>query len=523
MRQFNVTGICMPEESYMVDISGKLAQIRELVDRRRYFTINRARQYGKTTTLAHLRNALRDDYYVAFISFEGIGEESFAAPERFCPTFLGRVARALEFSSAPAAYAAAWENSDVADFEGLGRHITQLCRDAKVVLMIDEVDKASNHRMFLDFLGLLRNKFLDRQKGKDHTFHSVILAGVYDVKNIKLKMISEGSYTPSNAENKLYNSPWNIAVSFVVDMSFSPAEIATMLADYENDHATGMDIAAIAGELYEYTSGYPFLVSRLCQCIDEELGRDWTSGGIRAALGIILTEKNTLFDDIGKNLENNKDLYDFMYNVLFNGNEANFITESALIDYAAMYGFIKNNNGKVAIANKIFEIRMGNYFIFVESLANQDRRVNGVLQRDVVKGGAFDMELCLRKFAAHYAELYNEADAPFFERQGRLLFLMYLKPLINGQGFYHIESQFTDLRRMDLVVDFAADQFVIELKLWRGEAGHEEAYEQLAGYLDSRGAATGYLLTFDFRKGAGRQPRAEWVDFAGKRIFDVVV
>jgi hypothetical protein len=40
MRRFNVTGICVPDESYMVDISGKLAQIRELVDSRRYFTIN---------------------------------------------------------------------------------------------------------------------------------------------------------------------------------------------------------------------------------------------------------------------------------------------------------------------------------------------------------------------------------------------------------------------------------------------------------------------------------------------------
>jgi hypothetical protein len=29
-------------------------------------------------------------------------------------------------------------------------------------------------------------------------------------------------------------------------------------------------------------------------------------------------------------------------------------------------------------------------------------------------------------------------------------------------------------------VDFALDQFIIELKLWRGEASHEEAYEQLA-------------------------------------------
>lgn len=51
-KYFNVTGICIPEKHYMVDISATVRMITEtLVDRGAYFTINRARQYGKTTTL----------------------------------------------------------------------------------------------------------------------------------------------------------------------------------------------------------------------------------------------------------------------------------------------------------------------------------------------------------------------------------------------------------------------------------------------------------------------------------------
>ena len=144
-------------------------------------------------------------------------------------------------------------------------------------------------------------------------------------------------------------------------------------------------------------------------------------------------------------------------------------------------------------------------------------------QRDVVDGGRFDMELCLRKFANHYAEVWSGRDAVFIEREGRLLFLSYLRPLINGQGFYHIESQFADFRRMDLVVDFGREQFILELKLWHGDVGHDKAYEQLIGYMQSKGAAEGYLLTFDFRKGVSKQPYAKWVEFDGARIFDVVV
>lgn len=136
------------------------------------------------------------------------------------------------------------------------------------------------------------------------------------------------------------------------------------------------------------------------------------------------------------------------------------------------------------------------------------------------------MELCLRKFAKHYKEMFhteNEEDIHFLERHGRMLFLSYLRPLINGTGFYHIESSFTDLRRMDLVVDYGTDQFIIELKIWHGNAKHQSAYGQLLSYMDSKNITTGYLLTFDFRKEQNRQCKAEWVTMEQKRIFDIII
>ena len=51
MKRFNTTGLCNPEEDYMVDISEKLEKIKLLVENEKYFVINRPRQYGKTTTL----------------------------------------------------------------------------------------------------------------------------------------------------------------------------------------------------------------------------------------------------------------------------------------------------------------------------------------------------------------------------------------------------------------------------------------------------------------------------------------
>ncbi len=63
VKTFTTTGLCIPDENYMVNIDDKIIQIKAMVDRGEYFTINRARQYGKTTTLNLLAQKLQDDYY----------------------------------------------------------------------------------------------------------------------------------------------------------------------------------------------------------------------------------------------------------------------------------------------------------------------------------------------------------------------------------------------------------------------------------------------------------------------------
>ncbi len=51
-KRFCITGICIPGKNYMADIRKRLDQIvQDYIENGLYFTINRARQYGKTTTL----------------------------------------------------------------------------------------------------------------------------------------------------------------------------------------------------------------------------------------------------------------------------------------------------------------------------------------------------------------------------------------------------------------------------------------------------------------------------------------
>ena len=526
MRKFNVTGLCVPDRHYMVNINEKLQRIMNLVHDGKYFTINRARQFGKTTTLSVLEKYLNSttDYICVSITFENVDVPIFENSERFCQEFITQVVEALEYSNED--FATEWADESVKDFTMLGRHIRKHCKDKKIVLLVDEVDQASNNQVFLRFLGMLRSLFLKRADGKASTFLSVILAGVHDIKNIKLKLINAGLHTPQGEQEGQYNSPWNIATTFDVDMFFAPSEISTMLADYENDHHTGMDVSAMSEEIFRFTGGYPYLVSRFCQCMDEDLApKDWTVSGVQKAVNIIAFEESILYDDMGKNLENNKDMYDFMYELLITGESKSFELLDPVVSRCHMFGLIVADSSKNAIiSNKIFEMVLTSYFI------SKERRTTGVarhvckgMYREITDTGRFDMELCLRKFANHYTETYASDDITFLEKHGRMIFLSFLTPLVNGHGFFHIESQYTDLRRMDVVVDYGQDQFIIELKRWKGEKAQDKAYEQLLNYMKSKQLNKGYLLTFDFRKAENKSPKAEWVQIGDNRIFEVII
>jgi hypothetical protein len=54
-------------------------------------------------------------------------------------------------------------------------------------------------------------------------------------------------------------------------MSFNPDEIGTMLREYAKERRIEPDIPAIAEKLCYYTSGYPYLVSKLCKFVDEHI------------------------------------------------------------------------------------------------------------------------------------------------------------------------------------------------------------------------------------------------------------
>jgi len=367
MKEFNSTGVCIPEMHYMADLSSKMEKIMNLIERGKYFTINRPRQYGKTTALFALCRILPKEYTCINISFEGIDNTGFESPQKFCQMFLRQVSKSIKHTDEK--FALLWLDENVATFEMLSDKINELTLNRKVVLAIDEVDKASNYEVFLYFLGAIRNLYLTRMNAP--TFQSVILASVHDVKNLKVKMAMDDM--PIEDSSKWVGSPWNIAADFEVDMSFNPNEIASMLIDYEDDRNIKMDTDLIASEIYRFTSGYPYLVSRICLLIDTHLNQNWTIDGVRDAIKIMTTtEKNTLYNDLFKNLRRHKEIYEYMYDLLMLKRNTPYSLYSTKVEWSILLGFVKMcATGEITIANKIFETILLKYFITEESMAKK--------------------------------------------------------------------------------------------------------------------------------------------------------
>ena len=518
----------------MVDISKQVREIKKLVDNGEYITMNRARQYGKTTTLAALRRELENDYLVISLDFQGISQGGFSTEENFVQAFCRL------FQKSPTAYDAMPEeirdrvetyihlkSDDRVKLDELFLVLGRWCAisSKKIVLFIDEVDSAANNQVFLDFLSQLRDSYIRRDIEDTPAFYSVILAGVTDIKHLKSKMREE-----ADAKE---NSPWNIAADFAIDMSLSEDGIKGMLDEYEADHHTGMNTEGMARLIREYTNGYPFLVSRICQIIDQRMLPDtfdslkdsWTENGVEEAVKYIISEKNTLFDSLMGKVRSFENFRKQLKRILFQGETGAFLPDNREQEQLIMYGFIVNDHNRIAVANRIFEMRLYNFFIgesrFTEELSGDANDH----KPEFIKDGELNVPLIMKRFIQTQEYIRNlkdeEAERRFIEDEGREKFLTYLSPIINGVGTFSVEERNRDRRRMDVVIHYRGRRYIIELKIWHGDRYNAIGEKQIIDYLDSYGLDTGYLLSFNFNK--TKESGVEEVHIGGKKIYEGIV
>ncbi|XCP87213.1 hypothetical protein ABXS75_12165 [Roseburia hominis] len=171
------------------------------------------------------------------------------------------------------------------------------------------------------------------------------------------------------------------------------------------------------------------------------------------------------------------------------------------LSIATMFGFVKNHAGTLELANRVFEIRLYNYF-----LTTSEAQSSGIFEAasnnksQFIQNGRLDMDVVMKKYVEYFDSIYGDRMEEFSEEEGRRRFLLYIRPIINGTGNYYIEPETRNARRMDVVIDYLGERFIIELKIWRGTSYNERGEKQLSDYLDYFRLKKGYMLSYNFNR-----------------------
>jgi hypothetical protein len=188
----------------------------------------------------------------------------------------------------------------------------------------------------------------------------------------------------------------------------------------------------------------------------------------------------------------------------------------------SMYGFIRRERNSIVIANRIFEMRLYQYFLG-ESTRNEAYRQDALTHKSIFinEDQSLNMPLILEHFVKAQRQIHGDADEAFLEAEGRERFLTYLSPIINGTGTYSIEEQTRDGRRMDVVIHYLGKQYVVELKIWRGQRYNADGEKQILAYLDYFGLTTGYMVSFNFNQ--KKEPGVKRLTFGDRVLFEATV
>ncbi|MCI6189050.1 MAG: AAA family ATPase, partial [Clostridium sp.] len=206
--------------------------------------------------------------------------------------------------------------------------------------------------------------------------------------------------------------------------------------------------------------------------------------------------------------------------IVIDGKIISFNLSNPIINLGVILGILSKKDNKVSISNRIYEQYIYDY------LSSKIELSNNILEKynfksDFIEGNGLNVEKILLRFQQFMKENYSKKDEVFLEREGRLLFLAFIKPTINGVGYAFKEVQISEEKRLDVVIVYNTNKYIIELKIWHGEKYHERGLKQLSDYLEINGQDKGYLLIFNFNK--DKEYKKEVINNDGKEIIAVFV
>ena len=353
--------------------------------------------------------------------------------------------------------------------------------DRPIALFIDEIDSLIGDSL-ISVLRQIRAGYIDRPK---HFPQSICLIGLRDVRDYRIWSKEEGAYVSAA-------SPFNIKAVSLLLSNFSEEEVRLLYQ--QHTEATGQQFTDAAIEhAYCLTQGQPWLVNALaqeaCFVLVTDRTQPITEEIINQAKDVLVLRRDTHIDSLMDKL-NEPRVSPIIDAVISGGTIQEFNDDD--IQYCKDLGLLSTADQRLEIANPIYKQ------IIPAALSTKFQRAIVLNERSYFgKTGFLDMTLLLERFTQFYrenAQIWLQGYQ-YKESGPHLLLLAFMQRIINGGGQICREYAL-GTRRVDLLVRWKLQTFVLELKIKHSESVLAQGLEQIAAYMDSSGGE-GHLIIFD--------------------------
>jgi hypothetical protein len=469
MRSFNTSGPNILVEHYTLPRLHLIEQGKDLVYRKRYFTIWAPRQTGKSTYFRLLADNLREEgYKVCYVNFESFKEANEV-------DFLFRLKDALS-----AQWGIIFETDTLSS---VFRQI-EINQNDKCVLIIDEVE-GINPLYFNSFLHAIRNAYHSREK---HCLKSVILVGVSNIVGV----------VKDNA------SPFNIADNLNVPY-FTNEETLELFAQHERETGQLFD-PSVKDKIINITANQPGLVNGFAaQLVEKQPNKP-----VLDFADYMVVENNYLKFALDKNVSNiiNKGEKHraFIETLLFTETKVPFQIYREVIKDLYVNGVITyDEQGFVTFLVPLY--RKCLHAAFYPYINGESGRIGGTINIDdyFLPDGSLNIDMVIdgyKKYALRrkfrYFREKNQKGKYITLKEATLVysFETYLTAFLTMvDGKTYIEAH-TGIGRTDLLINVGKEEFVVEAKVYSDIVKFRRGKKQLAQYAKSLSLPAAIYLVF---------------------------
>ena len=498
MRTFGTRGTVQPDRHYVVPRTEEVQNFISRVKDGRYIVLFAPRQTGKTTffQLALTTLAAEDPTYFPI-------QLDFQVMRNTAPTvFYDRLHQLLrtqiqfvlqEHSEAHQEKLRRFlENSQLTDAFSMidfFQELVNLLGSRRVVLLIDEFDGIPQP-LVSDFLYTLRHIYLSNALLCPHS------VGIVGVKNI----------TQLDYDRSI--SPFNIQDEFHLP-NFTLEQVRQLLGQYTDE--IGQTFApSVIESIHKQTAGQPFLVNRIAQILTEDLdipkAQTISPSHFDQAHVHILSENNTNLTHLTTNIQKDRRFENLLMKIVSYDKGVPFILHNDIISALTTYGVIaKDASGMCEIVNPIYQqCIMQTFRPLINGLEDRyfPENANEDFLDYLTPAGHIKMEPLLDNFRDFITRAgYKILQVPETPQEfvGQYLLSAYLDQFVRTVGGAMFLEVPTGRGRMDLLISYNQQKYIVETKIWEGARRYAAGKKQLASYLKLEGTLEGYYIVFDHR------------------------